>query len=75
MKFCADCRWFIPKLVNGLPDPEFSKCRYIDRRHMVTGHPDYWYAIVMRNHVAADKCGPGAQFFMPIETGEVCDGE
>jgi hypothetical protein len=75
MKFCTDCRWFVPKLVNGLPDAEFSKCRYIDRRHMVTGEPDYWYAVVMRTSTAADRCGPDASFFMPAQSEGMCDGE
>ena len=75
MKFCTDCQWFVPKLVNGLPDPEFSKCRYIDRRNMVTGEPDYWYATVQRNHISADKCGPDARFFMPAQSEGMCDGE
>jgi hypothetical protein len=75
MKFCVDCRWFAPVMHQAKVDADISRCRYMDRRNMITGEPDYLYANVMRTSTAADRCGPDASFFMPAETGEVCDGE
>ena len=67
MKFCINCKYFVPRMAGSAVDKELSQCSYFDRRHVVTGETDYWYASIQRNSGLLDKCGPDARFHINRE--------
>ena len=74
MKFCIDCRYFLPRFAaDKVPDASLSKCSYLDRRDIVTGQQDHWYCNIQRGSSLSTACGPEGRFHLPIEIGVTAD--
>lgn len=57
-KLCRHCKYFIPEsspLLSGIDKIKYGKCSYQQIIDLVTGHIEYKYASLMRDHICKGK--------------------